>query len=108
MDDQIVAPELVIYEVVNALWKHERLLKDLENGEPYLSIFYGLIEAGKITILSPNESLMHDSYLLAKRNGITIYDAVFVSLAINLGLSLKSYDRVQIWALKSENRHRSP
>jgi predicted nucleic acid-binding protein len=106
-DDQIVAPELVVYEVANVAWKHENLLKDLENGETYLSIFYGLIEAGTITILSPNERLMQESYLVAKRNGITVYDAVFVSLAINLGLALRTYDREQIRALKSENKHES-
>ena len=26
-DDQIVTPELVVYEVTNAIWKHENLLK---------------------------------------------------------------------------------
>jgi predicted nucleic acid-binding protein len=107
-DDEIVAPELVIYEVINAVWKHEHLLRDLENGKPYVSIFYGLIEAGKINILSPNESLMQESYSIAKRNAITVYDAVFVSLAIKLDLALRSYDRVQIRALKSENNHKSP
>ena len=106
-DDQIVTPELVVYEVTNAIWKHENLLKDLENGETYLSIFYGLIEAGTITILSPNERLMQESYSVAKRNGITVYDAVFVSLAIKLGLALRTYDRVQIRAFKSENKHES-
>jgi predicted nucleic acid-binding protein len=98
-----VAPELVAYEVTNAVWKHEHLLKDLENGQPYVSIFYGLIEAGKITLLSPNEELMLESYSIAKRQGITLYDAVFVSLAIKLGVTLKSYDKIQIRALKSEN-----
>jgi predicted nucleic acid-binding protein len=106
-DDQIVAPELVVYEVTNAIWKHEDLLKDLENGATYLSIFYGLIEAGTITILSPNERLMQESYSVAKRNGITVYDAVFVSLAIKLGLALRTYDKVQIRAFKSENKHES-
>ncbi len=98
-----MAPELVAYEVTNAIWKHEHLLKDLENGKPYVSIFYGLVEAGKIKILTPNEDLMQKSYLIAKRQRITIYDAVFISLAMKLGLPLKSYDRVQIRALKSEN-----
>ena len=107
-DDQIVAPELVVYEVTNAIWKHENLLKDLENGKTYLSIFYGLIEAGRITILSPNERLMQESYSIAKRNGITVYDAVFVSLAIKLGLTLRSYDKVQSRALKSEKSHEEP
>lgn len=101
-----MAPELVAYEVTNAIWKHEHLLKDLENGKPYISIFYGLIEAGKIKILTPNEELMQESYSIAKRQGITVYDAVFVSLAIKLELILKSYDRVQIRALKSENSSR--
>ena len=107
-DDQIVTPELVVYEVTNAIWKHENLLKDLENGKTYLSIFYGLIEAGRITILSPNERLMQESYSIAKRNGITVYDAVFVSLAIKLGLTLRSYDKVQSRALKSEKSHEEP
>ena len=98
-----MAPELVGYEVTNAIWKHEHLLKDLENGKLYVSIFYGLVEAGKIKILTPNEELMQKSYLIAKRQGITIYDAVFVSLAIKLRLLLKSYDRVQIRAFESEN-----
>jgi predicted nucleic acid-binding protein len=101
-----VAPELVVYEVANAIWKHEHFLKDLENGKPYVSIFYGLVEAGKIMILTPNEELMQESYSIAKRQGITVYDAVFVSLAIKLGLILKSYDSVQIRALKSENSRR--
>ncbi len=98
-----MAPDLVVYEVTNAIWKHEHLLKDLENGKLYVSIFYGLLEAGKIEILTPNEELMQKSCLIAKRQGITIYDAVFVSLAIKLGLLLKSYDRIQIRALESEN-----
>ncbi|HEX7482213.1 MAG TPA: type II toxin-antitoxin system VapC family toxin [Candidatus Bathyarchaeia archaeon] len=107
VNDQIVAPQLVEYEVTNAIWKHEHLLKDLEDGKSYLSIFYGLIEAGIITILSPNEGIMQESYLIAKRQGITLYDAVFVSLAIKLGLTLRSFDKVQIRALKSENNPKS-
>ena len=98
-----MAPEIVAYEVSNAIWKHEHLLKDLINGKPYVSIFFGLVAAGKIKILTSNEELMQKSYLIAKRQGITIYDAVFVSLAIKLGLPLKSFDRVQIRALESEN-----
>jgi predicted nucleic acid-binding protein len=91
-----------VYEVTNAIWKHEHLLKDLENGKPYLTVFFGLIEAGRITLRSPNEKLIQESYLVAQRNGITIYDAIFISLAIKLRLTLKSFDRVQTQALKSE------
>jgi predicted nucleic acid-binding protein len=55
-DEQIVAPELVACEVTNAIWKHEHLLKDVENGEQYVSFFYGLIDAGKIKILTQMKS----------------------------------------------------
>ena len=102
-----MAPELVEYEVTNAIWKHEHLLKDLKNGKPYISIFYGLMEAGIIKILSPNENIMQQSYSIAKRNKIAVYDAVFVSLAIKLDLALRSYDGVQILALKSENNNQA-
>jgi predicted nucleic acid-binding protein len=66
------------------------------------------MEAEKIKILNPNEELMQQSYSIAKKQGITIYDAIFVSLAIKLGLTLKSYNRVQIKALKSENTVDNP
>jgi predicted nucleic acid-binding protein len=100
--DQIIAPELIIYEVANALWKREYIIKDLQNGKLHLSFFYNLISAGKITVVFPSEDLMQDSYLIAKRNGITTYDAIFVCLAIKLGLTLKTFDKIQSRALKSE------
>jgi predicted nucleic acid-binding protein len=106
-EDRIVAPELVLYEVTNSIWKHEHLLKDLEDGKPYLSIFYGLISSRRISILSPNEGLMQESYSIAKRNGMTIYDAIFVSLAIKLNLALKTFDKAQNRALTSETKNTS-
>lgn len=60
------------------------------------------------TILSPNESIMQESYSIAKRNKITVYDAVFVSLALKLDLILRSYDEVKIRALKAENNKKLP
>jgi len=94
---------LAVYEVANAVWKHEHILKDLESGKPYLSIFFGLIEAGRIIILSPHEDLIQESYLMTAKHRITVYDAIYVSLAIKLGLTLKSYDKTQLRTLNSEN-----
>ena len=103
-EDNMVAPDLVLYEVANALWKHEHLLKDLENGKPYLSIFYDLIASGKITVLFPSEDLMHQSFSIAKASGTTIYDALFISLAIELGLKLKTFDTVQAKVFKNQEK----
>jgi predicted nucleic acid-binding protein len=102
--DQIIAPELIIYEVANALWKREYLINDLQNGKLYLSFLYDLIGAGKITVMLPSEKLMQDSYSIAKRNGMTTYDAIFVCLAIKLGLTLKTLDKKQTLAFDSETK----
>jgi len=62
------------------------VLKDLKDGSAYLSIFYGLIDAGAMLVLLPNEQLMEKTYLIAGRHRISLYDSVFVSLVLELGL----------------------
>jgi predicted nucleic acid-binding protein len=102
VNEQIVTPDIAVYEVVNAIWKQEKLLKKVDNGKQYIAIFHGLIDSGKITVLPPNESLMQSSFLLAKQNNIRIYDAVFIALALQLNLSLKTLDMAQSRAFDSE------
>lgn len=45
---------------------------------------------------------MQQSYLIAKNNNITVYDAVFIALALQLGV-LMILDKVQIRAFKTES-----
>ena len=101
-EDQLVVPELALYETINSIWKHEYLLKDLKNGSAYLSILYGLIDAGAILVLSPNEQLMEKTYVIAGRNRISVYDSVFVSLALELDVELKTFDSTQMRAMRLE------
>jgi len=101
-EDQILVPELALYETANAIWKHEHVLKDLKNGSAYLSVLYGLIDAGAILVLSPNEQLMEKTYLIAGRHRISVYDSVFVSLALELGIGLKTFDSTQMRVMRSE------
>ena len=103
-EDAIIAPEFMVYEVANAMWRHEHLLKDLADGKPYISALWGLIDAGKITLVSPNERLSLMAYSIARRNNITIYDSIFICLAIDLGVTLKTFDKVQARALESEDK----
>jgi len=105
--EQIVAPDVVVYEVANAIWKQEHLMQHLKDGKLYTAIFHGLIESGKIEVILPNENLMQDSYLVAKQNGITVYDAVFIALALQLDLSLKTLDNIQARVFKSESNKRA-
>lgn len=41
-EDQILTPDLALYEVANSIWKHQHILKDLEDGLPYVSTLYGI------------------------------------------------------------------
>ena len=104
---KIVAPDIVVYEVANAIWKQEHLMNILKEGEQYIAIFLGLIKSGNITILSPNEPLIQDSYAIAKRNNITVYDAVFIALAIKLDSKLGSLDKIQTQIYKKEKNAKS-
>jgi len=103
VNEQILAPDLIVYEVVNAVWKREHLLKNLENGQEYIAIFYGLLESGKIAVLPSHESLLQESYKISLRNRITVYDAVFIALALEFGLTLKTFDKTQNGAFESES-----
>jgi len=92
--------------VTNSIWKHQYVLKDLDDGLPYLSILFGLINAGKIRVVALNEKFIRQSYSLAASNRASIYDMIFVSLAIELGLELKSLDRqqIRIWRLAKQDK----
>jgi len=103
-EDTILTLDLALYEVTNSIWKHHYILKDLEDGLPYLSIFFGLIDAGTIRMVSPTDEIMKQSYLLATRNKLSIYDTAFVSLALKSGLELKTFDKQQNSVMLHESR----
>lgn len=63
-----------------------------------------MIDSGKIAVIYPNANLLLESYLIAKRNGITIYDSIYISLAIKLGLSLETLDKKQREIFKNEEK----
>lgn len=71
------------------------MLKNLENGLPYLSILYELVESGKIRLIPPNLELTRKAYDLSVSNNISVHDAIFVSLALEAGLDLKTFDEEQ-------------
>lgn len=88
----VVAPALAAYEVANSIWKHERVLKDLKEGGEYLSILYDLVDSGAIVLVEPDRGLAAKSYALASEHGISVYDAAFVALALDLGVKLMTFD----------------
>ena len=102
-EEDIVTADLAVYEVANSIWKHQYLLKDLRDGPRYLSIFNGLLETNRIRAVHPAQELMERSYALAARNGLPVYDAVFIALALETGVGLMTYDRRQAAVMKKES-----
>ncbi len=94
-DQEIITPELAFYEVANAIWKHEIILKDIKNGRPFLNIFIELIQTQTIRLIRPNKKIIKKAYTLASNKNITFYDTIFVALAQDLGLELKTFDKPQ-------------
>ena len=101
-EDTILTPDLATYEIVNSIWKHQWLLKDLRDGRPYVSILYGLVESRKIRLIHPDQELMEMSYSIAARHDVSVYDAVFVALALESGSELMTFDKQQSAILQKE------
>jgi len=93
--EPIVAPDLALYEVVNALWKHEHKLKDIPRAGPYIESFLELLSSRTIQLLRPDGPSIRRAYSLASEEGISFYDAVFIAIAIDVRLELKTYDDAQ-------------
>ena len=56
-EDFLITVDLAVHEVLNAIWKHQFLLKDLNDGPAYVSILFGLIESGRIRVIRPSPEL---------------------------------------------------
>ena len=91
-EDTIVTADLALYEVANSIWKNQFLLKTIEDGSKYLTLMVDLVESGSIVLIRPDLHLLRRAYEIAKREMIPIYDAVFLALALELGVELTSLD----------------
>jgi len=94
-EDFLITADLALYEVVNAVWKHQFLLKDLDHGQTYISILYGLVESGRVRVIRPTPELMNRAYSIAGENNRSVYDTIFIALALELSLELATFDKRQ-------------
>jgi len=88
--------------VANSIWNHQFLLKDIEDGPSFLSVFYELIESGAINIMRYTKKMLVEAYTLAGKHKLTVYDATFLHLALETGMELKSLDARLLRLFNSE------
>lgn len=86
---QMHAPELFVAETGNAIWKHiRRGLRTLDDGmEMFRSVMEMPIE------LHRHRDLMTTAMDLALRRGVSVYDALYVAVALKQLLPLFTADR---------------
>lgn len=101
-EEQILTSHLATFELARVLWKHQKLLKDIDDASEYLSILFGLVESRKILLVPPSEHLLQRSLLLARRHDVSVYDAVFVAIAVETGLRLATFDARQSALMRKE------
>lgn len=79
---ELIAPELAKYELGNVLLKG----KQLTLNEAYISL--GTAYSLPITFIAESEDLAKETYNIAINNGVTYYDASFMSVAKQYGATL--------------------
>lgn len=96
--------------IENAGWD----LKPTNQGREPLSLtpingrnFYlaSMVDSGAIRTVQPDEELLRRSYAMAARNMVSVYDTIFVSLALEIGLELKTFDGQQSRIMRLEAKH---
>ncbi len=103
-NEKFVAPDLALYEVVNALWKHETIVKDLRDSSVRIRLFSELISTEAVQLIRPDGKLLGETYSLSIKHRAPVYDTIFVALALELGLDLKTFDSRQSTIMSKEER----
>jgi predicted nucleic acid-binding protein len=101
-NETFVSPDLALYEVVNALWKHETLIHDLKDPKERIDILLDLVSNEQVKLVRPDRKLLAETYALSVKHGLAIYDSVFIALALQLRMELATFDSKQSTVLSEE------
>ncbi len=97
--EQLLAPDIIFSEVMNGLWKHNVLLKDvsdkkLEIARESLVMVYADLELSKAT------ELAEEAIKIGTKHKVTFYDSLYVTLSISTDAQLFTFDKYLIGKAK--------
>lgn len=92
---EIFSPDYGLYEVLNAIWKHQVLLKQVRDSTMILATLFDLITAERVRFMALEEETIRNAYELAVKTKMPVYDTVFIALARELGVELRTFDKKQ-------------
>ncbi len=102
VEEQFMAPDILVPEVVNAILVQQRVFHRLEDGLPYMEAFFDAVDVDSLRLVKVTGSLAGEAYEIALRNNEAIYDCLFVALALSYGEGLKTNDRRQARVYEKE------
>jgi predicted nucleic acid-binding protein len=105
-EQEVVAPDLAVPEVINAILTQQRIFRALKGGLPYVNALFGAVESGSLQLVGVTSSLAREAYEIAIRNREAFYDCVYVALALRHRADLRTLDRRQEKVMKDEARRR--
>lgn len=90
--EPLLSPNIVLSEVMNGLWKHYALRKDislqhLETARDNLSMIYDNLD------ISSQVDLAEDALNIAIKHKITVYDSLYVALSTKMRAPLFTFDK---------------
>jgi predicted nucleic acid-binding protein len=103
-NEVLVSPDLALYEVVNALWKHETLIRDVKDAREHIWLLTDLVSNESLRLIRPDRRLLNEAYALSVKHGLTIYDSIFIALALQLKIELATFDEKQSTTLRKETK----
>ncbi len=90
--DFLFSTKLLIKESLNAIWKRKYLIKDLENDKEVIRRLFLLT---KIINFYKQSKLYKKAYKISSKYNITIYDSLFLALALKIRGDLLTRDKKQ-------------
>ena len=92
MGEPIIAPDILLPETINVLWKHLILLKDINHRQFDIAVDSFRSIWDNLIVVSTN-SVIKESIKIAKEQKIPFYDAVYVAISISEGAPLFTFDK---------------
>lgn len=104
--ETMLAPDLAIHEVTNAMYVQQHVLGVVDDGLAYVDKLFEAIDVQALEVVASSKALMRDAFEIASRTGGATYDCLFVALALRTDLELRTIDRRQAGIFESERSRR--
>ena len=89
---ELRAPDIIVAEVANVVWKHVTVIKRISSNmlDDLIDLFYNLIANIEICDSLP---LLRDAFKISVNAKISIYDSLYLTLSLNFSDKFATFDR---------------